>query len=231
MGNGKGKFHYSVLYTPVVKQERLRAVLKEALPEGRGTVFYPCMECWRRDSSQCEIKALFPGYVFIHSDMDRVELHKFVLRHRSELNAYTRELGLNEMRLSNEDLLIEGGKDDRENDKYRLTELTEEEAEFLDFLLDRDGQGLLTMSYGYREGKRYVVMEGPLKAYENRIAHVNRHERKAFLDFHVNGYVVRAGFEVKPKRCWFPEDKNAPQVLADGTEVDLQSLKNKMMGG
>ena len=79
MGNGKGKFHYSVLYTPVVKQERLRAVLKEALPEGRGTVFYPCMECWRRDSSQCEIKALFPGYVFIHSDMDRVELHRFVI--------------------------------------------------------------------------------------------------------------------------------------------------------
>ena len=90
-------------------------------------------------------------------------------------------------------------------------------------------EGVLRMSYGYREGGRYVVMKGPLKAYENRITNVNVHDRKAYLDIRINGHAVRAGFEVKPKRYWFPDDNGAPMVLHDGTEVNLERLRNMMM--
>ena len=86
------------------------------------------------------------------------------------------------------------------------------------------------MSYGYREGGKYVVMKGPLKEYQNRIARVNAHDRKAYLDIKINGRAVRAGFEVKPKRYWFPDDNGAPMVLHDGTEVNLENLRNMMMG-
>jgi len=85
MGSRKGKFHYYVLYTPTVKQAKLQAAMKKALPGGRGTVFCPCMECWRRDSGKCEVKALFPGYIFIRTDMDRLEMHGFVKERRSKL--------------------------------------------------------------------------------------------------------------------------------------------------
>ena len=91
-------------------------------------------------------------------------------------------------------------------------------------------EGVLWMSYGYREGGKYVVMKGPLKEYQNRIARVNAHDRKAYLDIKINGRAVRAGFELKPKRYWFPDDSDAPMVLHDGTEVNLENLRNMMMG-
>ena len=30
---------------------------------------------------------------------------------------------------------------------------------------------------------------------------------------------------------WFPEDRNAPDLLADGTEVDCKNLSKLMSGG
>jgi hypothetical protein len=40
------KFHYCVLYTPVLKQQEVQQVLQDALPEDRGIAFYPCVELW-----------------------------------------------------------------------------------------------------------------------------------------------------------------------------------------
>lgn len=243
------KYHYCVLYTNVLKQAELSSVLKKALPENRGTVFYPCMECYRRDAGgKMEIRPIFPGYIFIRSDMGSVELHEFIRKNHGGIMAYMRELKLSQRKASGEEAVFPDRSTD--NLEYGLSDLTEEEAEFLDFLLDVDNtggeirgsgsledgggdapvEGLLKMSYGYKEGSHYKVVEGPLRAYEDHIAGVNRHDKKAFLDFEINGKVVRAGFDVMPKRYWFPEDKDTPEVLTDGTEVDLQALVKAMMG-
>ena len=254
MESRKEKNHYCVLYTSAVKQAKLEEAIKKTLPEGKGIVFYPCMECWRRDSGKCEVKALFPGYIFIRSDMDALEIHEYVKEYRGKLGAFIRELGLSEKYASGNGIFGGcGSEEDRDGEKedgYRLTDLTEEEAEFMDFLLDSDdtdsgisggvddeddkngvpAEGLLKMSYGYQEGSKYKVMKGPLRAYEGHIAGVNKHDKKAYLDFKINGKVVRAGFDVMPKRYWFPEDKDTPEVLTDGTEVDLQALAKAMMG-
>ncbi|MCR5324884.1 MAG: hypothetical protein K6E85_16630 [Lachnospiraceae bacterium] len=268
----KTRFHYCVLFTQVAKQARLTEVLKEALPKERGTVFYPCMEYYRRDCGQNAIKPIFPGYIFVRSDMNAAELHEFIKKNRDKAGTYVRELGL---RAQMEGLgtdkesgsfieggsrgvsgsLVEsgsgaegkestGGEDRHKNyilekqDDYGLKDLTEDESRFMDFLLgivvddDNDdlddefddfvefeeyedeepssstgfSDGLLRMSYGYQENGKYIVMEGPLKVYQDKIIDVNKHDRKAFLDFEVNGYQVRAGFEVKPKKYWFPEE-------------------------
>ncbi len=249
--------HYCVLYTQTLKQWEVTTVLKKKLPEGRGTVFYPCIELWRHDRKATEIRALFPGYLFIRSDMEPEELHHFIGEHRRDVSSFIKELRISEKKISGGDAAERA--DEIGAYKYVRMDLKEDEIEFLDFLLTcgkddvdcevgkeeggRSGgeeteavmpkipeEGVLRMSYGYCEGGKYVVMKGPLKAYENRITNVNVHDRKAYLDIRINGHAVRAGFEVKPKRYWFPDDNGAPMVLHDGTEVNLERLRNMMMG-
>ncbi len=85
------------------------------------------------------------------------------------------------------------------------------------------------MSYGYREGKKYVVMEGPLKGFEEHITDVNAHDRKAYLDIKINGQALRVGLELKGKKYWFPHDRYASAILADGTEIDPAEIAKRMM--
>lgn len=264
--------HYCVLYTQTLKQWEVTTVLKKKLPEGRGTVFYPCIELWRHDRKETEIRALFPGYLFVRSDMEPEELHHFIGEHRRDVSSFIKELRISEKKISGSDAAEQA--DEVNEYQYIRMDLKEDEKAFLDFLLacgnedtgqeaggdaevkngtcredtrkagickNSDGEesaaalripteGVLRMSYGYREGGKYVVMKGPLKEYQNRIARVNAHDRKAYLDIKINGRAVRAGFEVKPKRYWFPDDSDAPMVLHDGTEVNLENLRNMMMG-
>ena len=264
--------HYCVLYTQTLKQWEVTTVLKKKLPEGRGTVFYPCIELWRHDRKATEIRALFPGYLFIRSDMEPEELHHFIGEHRRDVSSFIKELRISEKKISGGDAAERA--DEVNEYQYIRMDLKEDEKAFLDFLLacgnedtdqeaggdakGKDGtcredtrrtgicknsngeesaaalriptEGVLRMSYGYREGGKYVVMKGPLKEYQNRIARVNAHDRKAYLDIKINGRAVRAGFELKPKRYWFPDDSDAPMVLHDGTEVNLENLRNMMMG-
>jgi transcription antitermination factor NusG len=264
--------HYCVLYTQTLKQWEVTTVLKKKLPEGRGTVFYPCIELWRHDRKATEIRALFPGYLFVRSDMEPEELHHFIGEHRRDVSSFIKELRISEKKISGSDAAEQA--DEVNEYQYIRMDLKEDEKAFLDFLLacgnEDTGQeaggdaevkngtcredtrkagicknsngeesaaalripteGVLRMSYGYREGGKYVVMKGPLKEYQNRIARVNAHDRKAYLDIKINGRAVRAGFEVKPKRYWFPDDSDAPMVLHDGTEVNLENLRNMMMG-
>ena len=264
--------HYCVLYTQTLKQWEVTTVLKKKLPEGRGTVFYPCIELWRHDRKATEIRALFPGYLFIRSDMEPEELHHFIGEHRKDVSSFIKELRISEKKISGSDAAEQA--DEVNEYQYIRMDLKEDEKAFLDFLLacgnedtgqeaggdaevkngtcredtrkagickNSDGEesaaalripteGVLRMSYGYREGGKYVVMKGPLKEYQNRIARVNAHDRKAYLDIKINGRAVRAGFELKPKRYWFPDDSDAPMVLHDGTEVNLENLRNMMMG-
>lgn len=264
--------HYCVLYTQTLKQWEVTTVLKKKLPEGRGTVFYPCIELWRHDRKATEIRALFPGYLFVRSDMEPEELHHFIGEHRRDVSSFIKELRISEKKISGGDAAERA--DEVNEYQYIRMDLKEDEKAFLDFLLacgnedtdqeaggdakGKDGtcredtrrtgicrnsngeesaaalriptEGVLRMSYGYREGGKYVVMKGPLKEYQNRIARVNAHDRKAYLDIKINGRAVRAGFEVKPKRYWFPDDSDAPMVLHDGTEVNLENLRNMMMG-
>lgn len=173
-----------------------------------------------------ERRHLFPGYVFIRSDMCAREVHDFVLAHRRDVWTFIRELGIYERKAAGQAAAGSGGPYGEE--AYEVRDLTGEEEAYLDRMLD--GEGVIRMSAGYCEGGKYVVMEGPLKAYEGRIADVDRHNRMAYLDFRAMGRVAKAGMELKPKRHWFPGETGTA-VLLDGTEVDVRELKKRMMGG
>lgn len=217
------KFHYCVLFTQAAKQEKLKIALGNAFPKDRGMVFIPSMEWWRRGKNEMQLKRLFPGYVFIRSDMGVCEMHEFIRAHRSDVCTFIKELGMYEKRVFGENILDDNGDD------YELKDLTEEETRFLNCMLDESG--IIRMSSGYRENDRYVVMEGPLKTYEERIADVDKHNRMAYLNFKAIGHVAKVGMQLMPKRHWFPDDKTVPMLLGDGTEVDLRKLSKRMMGG
>ena len=265
------KYHYCVLYTQVLKQWEVTQVIRKALPKGRGIVFYPCVELWWNGLEENVIKPLFPGYIFIRSDMESAKLHDMIRRHRGEVLSFVKELRLDEKKAAGEDPFAEG------NRGPAVFDLSDDEAKFLDFMLNfryeddeikkeangadrfcdrnlkdkerKDSEksladtrannkksqknldaGVLRMSYGYREGKKYVIMEGPLKGYEDHIADVNARDRKAYLDIKINGQAVRAGLELRGKKYWFPDDKHASAILEDGTEVDPAEIARLMMG-
>lgn len=215
------KFHYSVLFTRTEKQSEIKNILSDAFPADRGKIFLPELEYYRRDRKENDTKPLFPGYLFVHSDMDRRELHEFLLAHRTKVRTFIKELGLPDKGFARE---AEGEFTDG------VADLTDEESSFLDRMLDE--KGIQRMSAGYRESSgKTVVMEGPLAAFSERIVRTDRHERLAYLNLKFREFDVVAGLEIKPKKHYFPDDENAPAVLSDGTEVDITELKKRMMEG
>ncbi len=215
------KFHYSVLFTRTEQQTKALHILSEAFPAGRGRVFLPMREYYRRDRKENDTKPLFPGYLFVYSDMDRQELHEFLAGQREKIPSFLRELGLGRKELS--------GEPDWENENA-VADLTDDECRFLDLMLDE--KGIQRLSAGYRENSgNIVVMEGPLREFAQKIVRVDRHERLAYLNLRFREFDVMAGLEIKPKKHYFPDDENAPAVLSDGTEVDIQELKKRMTEG
>jgi len=227
MGNLSGKkFRYCVLYVPGAEQHRLKNFIGQYLSGGTGEAFIPRMELYKRGEKRAEEAPMFPGYVFLYTCLGVKEVHEILKACRARLDVPFRELALQARRLEGLDnpYALYGGPG--EDDICDLSDLDEEEAEFLDVL--RLGGGLLAMSRGYEENKRYHVMEGPLKAYEDKIQKVDKHNRKAFLRFEIHGRQARAGFECKPKAYWFPKEGTQIVTLSDGTEVDLAELKRSL---
>lgn len=256
MGNG-GKTRYYVLFTQTLKQWDVTEAIRKTLPEGHGIVFYPCVELWMGSLGQTVVEPLFPGYVFIRSDMDQYEMHDFIKDRRREILSFIKELRISENKIAGESAV--DGEDDT------LADLNDEEAELLDFMLgfrmegiagpqafeagendaEKEGtdkgkkirrrklpeSGVLGMSYGYKDKNgRYVVMEGPLKGHEDRIVDVNPRDRRAYLNLQVGCRLARAGLTIKGKKYWFPKDKAAFDVLGDGTVVNCRDVAAAMMG-
>ncbi len=221
----ENRYWYSVLFTRTEKQNELLNVLQEAFPKDRGRIFAPRLEYWVRKIKAIGIKPLFPGYIFIYTDMTRQELHEFIWEGKMGIMTFVRELSLATAKDAGDNVFDPAGK---LHQYETISDLTEEEVTFLETMLDEDG--VEKMSVGYKEGSRVVVVEGPLKTHEDKILRIDRHNRLATLDFGFRNNKVTAGLEVKPKKAFFPNGEAGPQMLADGTEVDLDDLQNRMMG-
>lgn len=265
----EAKNHYVVLFTQYLKQWNVTETLRRALPEGNGEVFYPCVELWWHGENRTRYRPLFPGYVFIRSEMETADLHDLIRRERRGILSFVRELGISEKRLGGEDAFGNDG----------IIDLTDEEAEFFDLLLgfrfDADldrrkeeawktgkfylapdeisqvqkernaireeferrkkkrlpEKGVVQISFGYKEKGRFVVMDGPLRGNEDYIRDYKVKDQKAYLSIAVAGHATKAGLILLGKRVWFPEDRDAPDLLADGTEVDCKNLSRLMSGG
>ncbi len=122
--------------------------------------------------------------------------------------------------------------------------LNDEESNFMDFMLSfrsdsgdngkTDGfpeYGVIRMSRGYESGGKVVVVEGPLKGYEDHIIGVKKRDRKAYLDISINGHPAKVGLELYPKSYFkdiLPEEDKADK-LSDGEIIDVSQLAASMM--
>ena len=212
-------FHYLVLQTKVLKQRQLANVLSAKLPPEMGKIFIPEREYWIRKRKEIGTKPMFPGYIFALTDMTQAELHLFARKNGMDIQTFVNDLSVKGTALNHTVL---------SDDSEFWAELTEEESIFMDTMLDEEG--IERMSVGYRDGNRYVVMEGPLKGMEKHITGSDRHNREAYLDISFRQYAVVVGLEQKPKSAFFPNGKQTTGVLDDGTEVYTEELSKMMMG-
>ena len=77
--------------------------------------------------------------------------------------------------------------------------LAPHETEFLQKYMNKDK--VVEMSLGFLAGDRLVVTEGPLKDYQGKIVHIDRHKRLATLEIEFFGRIVKmkVGVEVVRK--------------------------------
>lgn len=224
--NGAGhNWRYLVISTESLKQRQLERVLADRFPKERGRIFIPEREYWIRKTQSIGKKPMFPGYLFALTDMSPAQLHLFIRQNSKDIQTFANELAVREMKASGAAFALE-----TENETQSWIELSEEESEFMDRMLDEEG--VERMSVGYRENNRYVVMEGPLKGWEKHIVKSERHDREAYLDLSFREKRIVVGLIQKPKKDFFPDVKTDEDtlVLEDETEVDLKELSKQMMG-
>lgn len=112
---------------------------------------------------------LFPGYLFMVSEYPE-ELNKAL----KEIPEYAKVLG----------------------DEEGPIPLYEQEVEFLRKYTNQDH--VLEMSIGVLVGEQLVVTEGPLKDYQGKVVHIDRHKRMVTLEVEFFGRTVnlKVGLEV-----------------------------------
>ena len=85
---GVGRARYYVLFVQTLKQWEVCESIRRTLPKGGGTVFYPCVELWMRSLGQTVIEPLFPGYLFIRSELPKSAIHAFIKEIRWEVLSF-----------------------------------------------------------------------------------------------------------------------------------------------
>lgn len=120
------------------------------------SVFSAKYEHYRRDKKCLEIKSLFPGYLFVKTELSSQEI-------KDHLSKLENKKGLI-CQLQYQD----------------VSALRKEEIQILDMLLDKEG--ILRASKAHLENKKLVIEEGPLKGLDDYIVKYDKRNKEAYLD-------------------------------------------------
>ena len=120
-----GKPYYCVVFTQTLKQWNAAQAIIQSLPEGRGEVFYPSVELWWHGMNRPKLRTLFPGYLFVRSELPPAELHEAIRLSRQNITSFLKELKMTVNKTA-------GNIDFDDN---RLVDLNERETELFDMLL------------------------------------------------------------------------------------------------
>lgn len=161
--------NYYVLFVQTQLCERFIKVLNK---NENIIAFIPKMETYRRDCSEYILDVMFPGYVFVKTEMNQLDFDRFLLNLQEQKKGFIKELK-------------------REN----VSCLTDNEIEFLNDFLDEEC--ILRMSYGTKIGGKSIPFKGPLVKYMNHIKRVNFYRNMAYLDFEFMNREIMVGFTVK----------------------------------
>ena len=164
--------NWYILFARTEKQSQLCVLLER---EGVHA-FLPMMEYYRRDRKGLAQKPMFPGYVFVQSELTQKEFDDLLDSMEERRWGFIRQLK------------EEGG-----------SALTEEEKAFFQWLLD-DG-GTARMSYGYlNPAGKAVITYGPLIGCEKHIRKTDKHNHLVFMDFAFREEPVKLGLTILTRK-------------------------------
>ena len=220
--------NWYILFVQTEKQSQLCVLLEQ---EGVHA-FLPMIEYYRRDRRGLAEKPMFPGYIFVRSELTQKEFDDLLDSMEERRWGFIRQLK------------EEGG-----------AALSEEEKAFFQWLLDDSGTA--RMSYGYlNPAGKAVITYGPLIDCERHIRKTDRHNRLVLMDFAFREEPVKLGLtiltlnELKEQKLYTEEteskilrnkEKGAYKVskeervitvfdedLQEEVEIDIEALISKM---
>lgn len=220
--------NWYILFVQTERQSQLCSLLEQ---EGVHA-FLPTMEYYRRDKKGLAEKPMFPGYIFVQSELDQKEFDSLLDSMGERRWGFIRQLK------------EEGG-----------AALTEEERAFFQWLLD--DAGTVRMSYGYlNPAGKAVITYGPLIGCERHIRKTDKHNCLVLMDFAFREEPVKLGLtiltlkELREQELYTEEteskilrnkEKGADKVsedervitvfdeeLQEEVEIDIEELISKM---
>lgn len=146
--------NYYVLFCQTVKTEKICQRLNKY---DEIQVFIPKMERYFRLKDIIELQVMFPGYLFIKTELSQIEFDSLLLSMNEQRDGIIKELK-----------------------KKEVTALTDEEVNLLHRLLDKDA--ILRMSEGHKENGKTVVTKGPLLFFQKDIIDSDKRDQLAVLN-------------------------------------------------
>ena len=154
-----------VLFCQTLKVEKIAKILNQK--DGiKATI--PKMETYIRKTDEIVLKAMFPGYLFVQSNLEQEEFSILLKSLHEEKDGIIKELK-----------------------KENVSALINDEIKLLSHLLNKNG--ILKMSKGYKENGRTVVVDGPLKNFQENIVDSNKRDMYVTLNINFLGRNIKAG--------------------------------------
>ncbi len=161
--------NYYVLYCQTLKCE---GVCRRLNGKGKLQAFIPQMESYHRLSNQILLKTMFPGYVFIKSELNQSEFDALLSSLSDERNGIIKELK-----------------------KSEVSALTQDEIDLYQRLWNQNG--ILVMSEGYKENGKTIVTKGPLLSFQEEIIATDKRDMVAVLKLTFLDRNIKAGILLK----------------------------------
>lgn len=158
--------YWYVLFTRTGQEEKVLQLLRKQLDSDVYMPFIPMLEMILRNSGQIkkELKPLFPSYVFIESEVSSLEIIKDTKRIISASSDIIRFLQYEDT----------GNIALKEQEKNTLLRLCNNDR-------------YIESSRGIIVGTRVYIKEGPLIGLESIIRKIDRHRRRAIIEFDFMG--------------------------------------------
>ncbi len=154
-----------VFFVQTGREHKVEQFLKEQLDSHLFMPFVPLQETLFKIAGTVkkELKPLFPGYVFVESELTSQEF----IRRTSTL-IHTSHAIFSLLRYSDKEIAM------RESEKRMLLSLCNDKH-------------CIASSSGIMEGNRIYITDGPLKGFESLVKKVDRHKRLAWIEIDFMG--------------------------------------------
>lgn len=161
--------NYYVLFCQTLKTEKVCQILNRKKDVH---AFIPRMETYIHSKDEIILKVMFPGYLFIETNMNQKEF----------------DILLNLLNEEKDGIIKELKKDD-------VSALTDDEIKLMYQLLNRNG--ILKMSEGYKVNGKTIITKGPLLHFQDEIIDTNKRDMFAILDIKFLNRNIKAGLMFK----------------------------------